>query len=178
MEYFLEVIGLFWWSGKITTHINTALGLFHNYPYIPKGRRLSVTRSIRIQLVTYFCIFAVSIYLTSKELTGYNFFLIFWLLPLAVGQPFLRMILLADHTACTSDSNFLTNTRTTYTHPLVRFLMWEMPFHAEHHCYPMIPFHALAKVHEKLKPHLEFVMIDGFIGAQRQIIENFPQSKK
>ena len=27
------------------------------------------------------------------------------------------------------------------TNPAVRLLMWNMPFHAEHHLYPFIPFH-------------------------------------
>ncbi|MFQ3585995.1 MAG: hypothetical protein SNJ85_13950 [Cyanobacteriota bacterium] len=29
-----------------------------------------------------------------------------------------------------------------------------MPYHAEHHLYPSIPFHALAKAHEHLQPYL------------------------
>jgi fatty acid desaturase len=50
-------------------------------------------------------------------------FLIYWLLPLAVGQPILRFILLAEHTDCTLDDNPLANTRTTLTLAPLRFLM-------------------------------------------------------
>ena len=39
----------------------------------------------------------------------------------------------------------LENSRTTYTNALVRFLAWNMPFHAEHHAWPSIPFHALPR---------------------------------
>ena len=45
------------------------------------------------------------------------------------------------------DRNGLTNTRTTLTNAAVRLLMWNMPFHAEHHLYPSIPFHRLADAH-------------------------------
>ena len=110
-------------------------------------------------------------------IVGSPLIVVFWLLPLIAGQPFLRMILLADHTACTLDTNALTNTRTTYTLRFVRFLMWEMPFHAEHHRYPSIPFHSLAEAHRRLKPHLTHVMPDGFIGAQREIISTFPKAE-
>jgi fatty acid desaturase len=33
--------------------------------------------------------------------------------------------------------------------------MWNMPFHAEHHLYVSIPFHALPHVHEQLKEHFK-----------------------
>jgi fatty acid desaturase len=32
--------------------------------------------------------------------------------------------------------------------------MWNMPFHAEHHLYPSLPFHALPKAHAALAPRL------------------------
>ena len=49
--------------------------------------------------------------------------------------------------AARTDRNGLTNTRTTLTNAAVRLLMWNMPFHAEHHLYPSIPFHRLADAH-------------------------------
>jgi fatty acid desaturase len=36
-------------------------------------------------------------------------------------------------------------------------LMWNMPFHAEHHLYPSIPFHRLADAHALIRDKLEFV---------------------
>jgi len=35
------------------------------------------------------------------------------------------------------------NTRTTLTTRVVRFLAWNMPYHAEHHAMPSVPFHKL-----------------------------------
>ncbi len=65
--------------------------------------------------------------------------------------------MLAEHTGCTQNRNGLTNTRTTLTNAAVRLLMWNMPYHAEHHLYPSIPFHRLADGHAALRARLGFV---------------------
>jgi fatty acid desaturase len=43
------------------------------------------------------------------------------------------------------------NCRTVYTNPVFRFLYWNMNYHLEHHMFPMVPYHALARLHEALK---------------------------
>jgi Na+-transporting NADH:ubiquinone oxidoreductase subunit F len=43
------------------------------------------------------------------------------------------------------------NCRTVYFNRINRFLYWEMNYHLEHHMFPMIPYHALGKLHEELK---------------------------
>jgi fatty acid desaturase len=55
------------------------------------------------------------------------------------------------------DRNGLTNTRTTLSNAVVRLLMWNMPYHAEHHLYPSIPCHRLADAHAVLRDRLGFV---------------------
>lgn len=43
------------------------------------------------------------------------------------------------------------NSRTVYMNPLFRFLYWNMNYHVEHHMFPMVPFHALPKLHAAIK---------------------------
>jgi fatty acid desaturase len=43
------------------------------------------------------------------------------------------------------------NTRTIYMNPVLRFLYWNMNYHVEHHMFPMVPYHALPKLHELIK---------------------------
>ncbi|MCS7460929.1 fatty acid desaturase family protein [Paenibacillus doosanensis] len=43
------------------------------------------------------------------------------------------------------------NTRTIYMNPVFRFLYWNMNYHTEHHMFPMVPYHALPKLHEEMK---------------------------
>jgi fatty acid desaturase len=47
--------------------------------------------------------------------------------------------------------------------------MWNMPFHAEHHLYPSIPFHALKASHEKLRLHFAHVE-PGYFKVNRDIV--------
>ena len=35
--------------------------------------------------------------------------------------------------------------------PVFRFLYWNMNYHVEHHMFPMVPYHALPKLHEAMK---------------------------
>ena len=78
-----------------------------------------------------------------------------WLLPLLIGQPFLRAYLLAEHGLCPPVANMLENSRTTFTNRIVRFLAWNMPYHAEHHSYPNVPFHRLPAFHRLTQAHLK-----------------------
>ena len=43
------------------------------------------------------------------------------------------------------------NCRTVYMNPVHRFLYWNMNYHVEHHMFPLVPFHALPKLHEAVK---------------------------
>jgi len=168
-EYLLEISAIPWWRGKILGHFRIAFGKLENCPYISETARAEVIRSTRLQLLVYLIAIAVSIFFKQP------WFLIYWLLPLAIGQPILRMILLAEHTGCTYDENPLTNTRTTLTLWPIRFLMWNMPYHAEHHLYTSIPFHSLPKAHTQLLPQLEQVE-SGYVKVNRNIIAGFGQS--
>jgi fatty acid desaturase len=44
-----------------------------------------------------------------------------------------------------------------------------MPYHAEHHAYPALPFHALPKAHALLKARIA-VQAPGYIAVHREII--------
>lgn len=94
-----------------------------------------------------------------------------WFLPALIGQPFLRLYLQAEHTGCelvhewppatvrTSNPaatlrEARRHSRTSAAHILprlaVRFIFWNMPYHAEHHAFPEIPFHHLPTVSDAL----------------------------
>src|SRR4029077_20245710 len=93
----------------------------------------------------------------SGLLFGWAAPFLYWIGPQLFGQPPLRAYLLAEHTGCTHDRDGLTNTRTTLTARPIRLLMWNMPYHAEHHMYPSIPFHRLPEAHGVMRERLGFV---------------------
>ena len=164
--YLLELSALPWWLGKLRTHVTLALGRTERYPFLTEASAPGVVRSVRLQLAVYAAGIAVSIAL------GRPYFLSYWLLPLALGQPWLRAILLAEHTDCAQSEDPLANTRTTHTLWPVRLLMWEMPYHAEHHRYPALPFFSLAEAHRALGARLAHVERHGYVGFNRGLVRS------
>ena len=112
----------------------------------------------------------VALALLGGLVFGWPAVLLYWIGPQLMGQPVLRLYLMAEHTGCSEDANGLTNTRTMMTNPAVRLLMWNMPFHAEHHLYPFIPFHRLAEAHGLLKEKLAFVG-EGYAAFNRDLVQ-------
>lgn len=166
LGYFVELSGAPWWLGKCRTYLKLATGQTSGYGFLNEKNAPGVVRSVRLQLLTY----AVGIAL-SVEL-GHPYFVTYWLLPVALAQPLLRAILLAEHMGCSNDADMLSNTRTTYTLWPVRFLMWEMPYHADHHRYPALPFFVLARAHVHLEPHLTHIARSGYSGLHMAILRD------
>lgn len=166
LAYLWQMSGVPWWWGKVRGHTRAALGQFEGCPYIAETGKGEVQRSTLWQLAVYGAAIALSIAVQQP------WFITYWLLPLAVGQPILRFILIAEHTGCSQDDNPLSNTRTTLTLWPIRLLMWNMPFHAEHHLYASIPFHALPQAHEQLAGKLTQVA-PGYVATNRQIAARF-----
>lgn len=46
------------------------------------------------------------------------------------------------------------NSRTVLMNPISRFIYWNMNYHVEHHMFPMVPYHALPRLHEIMKDDL------------------------
>ena len=117
-------------------------------PYVPEKGRRKVHDEARITLALYGGLAGISIALGTDAL------LWIWVIPALLGQPFLRAYLLAEHARCPHVANMLQNTRTTFTTAIVRFVAWNMPYHAEHHAYPAVPFYRLPQFHEVVRDHL------------------------
>ena len=166
-SYFLELSALPWWVGKLRLYIRLALGRYGSYAFLNDKSGPLAVRSVRLQLLTYAAAIGVSLWL------GYPYFVVYWLVPVALAQPLLRAILLGEHMGCSNDSDMLSNTRTTYTVWPVRFLMWEMPYHAEHHRYPALPFFSLAPAHVRLEPYLSVVERQGYSGLHIGLLKAF-----
>lgn len=162
--YFATVSALHWWYCKIRDLSLMALGRMDRFPYIPAQAKGKVARSARLQILTYLVTGALATYLSAWS------FVLLWIVPLLVGMPFLRSILLAGHYGCSLDGCSTSNTRTTLTVAPVRFLMWGLTYHAEHHHHPGIPFYALGKAHGVLADRMVHIERRGYLGVHRKII--------
>jgi fatty acid desaturase len=127
-------------------------------PWMSPPERRPLILEARAYLAGYLVVAAVSIAAGSAAA------LLLWIVPFMVGQAFLQPYLLAEHTGCATTRDCLTNTRTTLTLPLVKLFAWNMPYHAEHHAYPAVPFHALPRLHEHVRGHVANVE-PGYLAA-------------
>ena len=136
----LHISGLpLWWS-NIRSIYRHAMAVVDE-PYIEERDHRKIIIEARWHLFGYIAILMLSLLTANAWIWWY------WILPSLVGQPFLRLFLLAEHSGCDFSDSMLENSRTTYTVPLINFLAWNMPFHAEHHYLASVPFHALPALH-------------------------------
>jgi len=164
-QYLWLLTGLNYWKYAVTGLINGALG--RNFgSFVPSGGRAKVINEARAHLLAIAILALLALYF------GWTWPLELWVIPALLGQPFLRVFLLAEHAGCPMVSDMLQNSRTTYANRLVRFLTWNMPNHAAHHALPVVPFHRLPALTAKLEPRLKSVA-RGYAEAHRQIRANW-----
>lgn len=142
----IYLCGWRYWHGNLTLLWANACGSF-SATYLPKRRHSAMQREATLILILYGTA-ALSLFFTPILLWV-------WIIPVLIGQPFLRMYLLAEHGLCPPVADMFENSRTTFTTRLVRFLAWNMPFHAEHHSFPNVPFHHLPALNQITMAHLK-----------------------
>lgn len=105
----------FWW-GRMRLLVNHGVLGKVTAPWIAERKRGEIVAEARKYLAVYALAIALSVLLQSWILVW------LWIVPVMVGQLFLRPYLMAEHTGCLHTANMLENTRTTYTNGFVRFL--------------------------------------------------------
>ena len=116
--------------------------------FIPESEWPRVVREARLWCIAYAGIVGAALYFHS------------WLplfligpLPSMMGTWLYTFFGLTQHAGLPENvTDHRRNCRTVYMNPVFRFLYWNMNYHVEHHMFPMVPFHALAKLHETIKP--------------------------
>jgi len=166
--YLWLISGLPYWRERIATTIRHAFGRVAE-PFIAPRKRAAVTREARLYLLLYGLVIAASVAAGSWAIAFY------WLAPALLGQPALRLFLLAEHGGCPLVADMLKNSRTTRSNAFVRWFAWNMPYHAEHHAYPGLPFHALPVAHRHLAAAIE-IRAGGYLavhwGLLREILSD------
>lgn len=155
-----HVSGLPLWWASIRLLFRLAMGA-ERPSYLPERVRPRAEREARVLLTLY------ALALATLFWSPLVFWV--WILPNLLGQPFLRLYLLAEHGDCPQVTDVFANTRTTFTTALVRFLAWNMPYHVEHHVFPSVPFHRLPALHRLIRAHLQ-VTADGYVAFSRDYL--------
>lgn len=158
--YVCYLSGLPVWGSQLESLFGNALGTRHD-SFVPPKRRRSVVTEARVHLTLYAILAAICLH------PGWPALIWLWVIPALLGQPFLRAYLLAEHARCPFVADMLENSRTTYTNRLIRFIAWNMPYHAEHHAYPAVPFHRLPQLNALIRDQLK-VTENGYFSFHRK----------
>lgn len=173
--YLLRVLAVNYWRSRCKVMADCWRGDLGGYSYIPAANQPQVIASVRAM-----CVLMLTLALGSALLWGWWVPLVFWVAPQVIGQVFLRLYLLTEHTGCEETPNGLRNTRTTLTNAAMRLLMWNMSYHTEHHLYPSIPFHRLPAAHQAVRERLSVVQ-PGYarwhLGFIRHILARSPTER-
>ncbi|MEM8593074.1 MAG: fatty acid desaturase [Pseudomonadota bacterium] len=163
--FLIHVSGLPYWRAMVAVIWENAFGT-PDAGYLSQRRLPEIRREARVYLSVYA--------LLAATLLVSPLILWLWVIPALLGQPFLRLYLLAEHGRCPPVANMLENSRTTFTNRAVRFLAWNMPYHAEHHAYPAVAFHQLPAFHAHAKEHLKSTS-DGYTAFVEDYVDAFPK---
>jgi fatty acid desaturase len=114
--------------------------------FVPASERPKVYRTARVYLAIYALVAAACFYFRSilpAMLIG---------LPSLYGAWLQLYFGMTQHLGLAEDVlDHRLNSRTVYMNPIFRFLYWNMNYHVEHHLFPLIPYHALPKLHAAIK---------------------------
>ena len=149
--YFAWLSGLPFICFKIFMVLGGCLGMpeflrSRYFPFIRKDMRGKIAFQSWLTMAIYLCIFILA------QLINAGFYAIFT--GLLTGQCILATYLLPEHNGLPHEGTIFDRTRSMRTSKLIRSLMWNMPYHAEHHAYPAVPFHTLPRLHNLLKAEL------------------------
>ncbi len=167
-SYLWRASGIPNWCKRAGATLKHALTGRVTEPFITESKRASIVREARLLWLGYAAVLALSLACHSTAA------LIYWIAPVILGQPFLRLYLLSEHWDCAHSEDVFSNTRTTYTHALVRLLAWQMPFHVEHHAFPAVPFHKLPQVNSLIRSRIR-KDADGYLKLHAALLRRMRQ---
>ncbi|MGB7270686.1 MAG: fatty acid desaturase [Albidovulum sp.] len=174
-KYATYLSGLPYWWGLLTGLCRHGSGRLseEDRVFVPREAHGTIILEARLYLAGYIAVGAASF------AVGWAGALWYWVLPSLLGQPVMRAIRMTEHVGRPQISDFKENTRTLLVSAPMRFLNWNMNYHAEHHYASSVPFHALPDLHHKLDGYV-FVEPRGYLGAHidilRQIIGRRPRA--
>lgn len=114
--------------------------------YIPETEFGKIIRNARIYLSIYIGIIGVSI-ISQSWIPIFLF-----ILPHFFGTWLMIVHNTTQHAGLAENVlDHRLNCRTVYMNPISKFIYWNMNYHIEHHMFPLVPYHALPKLHKLIK---------------------------
>lgn len=114
--------------------------------YIPETEFAKVFRTARVHVALYACVIALALF--SQSILP----LLYIGLTNLFGTWLLVVYGLTQHAGLAENVlDHRLNCRTVHMNAVHRYLYWNMNYHVEHHMYPLVPYHALPRLHEAVK---------------------------
>ncbi len=114
--------------------------------YIPEMEYRQVFLRARVYVGIYACVIGLAVY--SRSILP----LLFVGLPNLFGSWLLSVYGLTQHAGLAENVlDHRLNCRTVYVNPIHSYLYWNMNYHVEHHMFPLVPYHALPRLHAAVK---------------------------
>lgn len=104
---------------------------------------------------------------------GFGWLLLAW----PVAHLALGLFVMPEHTGLPSDGSQLHRTRSIRSNALVRWAMWNMPYHAEHHAFPAVPFHAAPELSRRIDADLEH-RVPGYLAFHTEALRRSLATKR
>jgi len=117
------------------------------YPYVRPAFRRRVVNESRVVVL----VLVTGCWFGLAQIPGFATLLLAW----PIGHLALGLFVMPEHMGLGSEGSQLHRTRSTTSNALVRWAMWNMPYHAEHHAFPAVPFHAAPELSRRIEPELE-----------------------
>lgn len=140
--------------------------------YMPASENHKLVRTARIYVLIYATVIGLSLYfgtLLPLFYVGFSNILGAWLMVIyGTTQHAGLAENVLDHRL---------NCRTVYMNRIHRYLYWNMNYHVEHHMFPLVPYHALPKLHELVK-HDCPKPYNGLIETYKEIIPTLIKQAK
>ena len=121
-------------------------------------------KEARIYSSGYIFIFALSIILESW------FALQYWLAPILIMKWTHHLHNYAEHYGLPKVTEVMQNTRTIYTTPFNRWIVWNMNYHTAHHRHANVPFYNLPRLDKIIRGHVEH-QIPGYLRFYWKLIK-------
>lgn len=141
--YLLNQFGVSYWWRRIQALVKLSVGL-NAYPYLSPLQQRVARQDARLSLAVYIAVAGISIAFQSWAAVQ------FWLLPMFAMKFVHQLQNIVEHTGMPHVNNIMENTRTIKTNPVMRWLLWNMPYHTAHHKYPTVPFFRLPELHREI----------------------------
>ena len=124
--------------------------------FIPLSEQPKVVSYARKMLLAHAAVIALAVYLQSFYLL-----MVIGVLPSMYGVWMAFIFGLTQHAGLPENVlDHRLNCRTILMNPAFRFVYSNMNYHTEHHMFPMVPYHALPRLHELMKDELPAVYPD------------------